>query len=135
MTKNDLKTGMLVEFNSGKTALVLKDSFNTLYYGNINTILSTFEGFMILDNYSQDLINGYLSNNWTINKVYDNNSRTDPNNMLSLSSKGRKLLWERKPIETIEIAGQKYNKKEFENAVKDLKPIKFIIIYLMLKKN
>ena len=123
MTKSDLKTGMWVKTRNSLWMIVVIDN----------------EPYMIKSKGWQDIQNFPCAvpgqKEWDILAVYDyytpdyNNKAgslqydvfkdrvEDPNN------KYFKKIWEA-PRETIKIGNIIYDKQEFENAVKDLKPIK-----------
>jgi hypothetical protein len=111
MKKSDLKTGMLLECRNGITYLVINDyAINKNQYFDLKSQeydLTDSNPYFDIMRVSKvltgaDLIPEY----WTREVIMEN------------------LLWERKPIETIKIAGQEFNKQEVEKALKDLKPIK-----------
>jgi len=112
MKKSDLKTGMLIQIQNGRVYLVVDEfaisNSNTWFELNSNKEDLTYSNpDFNINKVSRILINYKLMPKYWTEETLNNN-----------------LLWERSTIETIEIAGQKFNKEEVENALKDLKPIK-----------
>jgi hypothetical protein len=111
MTKSDLKTGMLFQCRNSDIYLVMNDyAISTSKYFRLKTqnedLTDANPNFdiMIVSNVltGADL----MPINWNEQIIAEN------------------LLWERdKSKETIEIGGITYDKSEFEQAVKNLKPI------------
>jgi hypothetical protein len=114
MTKSDLKTGMLVQTRDGDIGLVIK-KLDIIIFKRDYMNISDYKEDLSIDTSSAQIlkISEQLCNddltvyNWTEETV-DNC-----------------LLWERKeqPKETIKIGEVTYDKLEFEQAVKNLKPI------------
>ena len=111
MVKSDLKTGMLFECRNGEVFLLVgefginKDEFFDLESQNEN--LTYRDSSFDIVRVSEVLkVNRLLPKYWNKDTITEN------------------LLWEEKPIETIKIGEITYDKSEFENAVKNLKPIK-----------
>ena len=110
MVKSDLKTGMLFQCRNNDVYLVIngyaigKDSYFDLKSQNEDLTDSSpnFDILMVSNILtSSDLI----PENWTEDLIREN------------------LAWEAKPKETIKIGEITYDKSEFEQAVKNLKPI------------
>jgi hypothetical protein len=111
MTRSDLKTGMLFQCRNSDIYLVINDyAISTSKYFDLKTQSKDLTycdpdfDIMIVSNVltGADL----MPINWNEQIIAEN------------------LLWERdKSKETIEIGGITYDKSEFEQAVKNLKPI------------
>lgn len=119
MTKSDLKTGMLVQTRDGDIGLVIK---------KLDVIIFK-TSYMNISNYEEDLVFTYNDNDddADILKVSDQLFNGDLTvEYWDEGTINSNLLWERKEElkETIKIGEAVYDKVEFENAVKDLKPIK-----------
>ena len=115
MTKNDLKSGMLVELGTGESYLV--------YITEKGNFLASYDKWADLADYTKNM---ECSHNITynINKVYEfKGGYSLPLKFITIQNRWE-LIWERSQEETIEIGGIKYSKSEIENRLKDLKPIK-----------
>ena len=113
MNKNDLKTGYNIYFEDGSVGVVLLGTEN----GDI-VASSTDRNDMWfpLGDYDSRL------DAWDDgNKVSQVTCPTGNSYYLKTSS-NETIIWEKKP-ETIKIGDVKYNKAEFEKAVKGLKPV------------
>ena len=123
MVKSDLKTGMLAITRNNKSYLVLVERFNTKMGGYVGLMFCEIGGYSQEHYYNKDLTST-VDGKWDIMEIYESNSLTNPSNMLDLSIKDRKRLWKRtEQKETIKIGEITYDKSEFEQAVKNLKPI------------
>ena len=123
MTKSDLKTGMWAKTRDALWMIVVIDNEPYLIkskgWQDIQSFPNTIKGekewdiLAVYDYYTPDYNNkaGSLQYDVFKNQVEDPNSRYF------------KKIWEA-PRETIKIGDITYDKQEFENAVKDLKPIK-----------
>lgn len=118
MTKSDLKTGMLVQTRDGDIGLVIKKLdiiiFRTTY--------------MNISDYEEDLF-ADITNDADADILKVSDQLFDRDLIVEYWDEGTinsNLLWERKEEskETIKIGEAVYDKVEFENAVKNLKPIK-----------
>lgn len=118
MTKSELKTGMLVQTRDGDIGLVIK-KLDVIIFKTTYMNISDCEEDLVFTNDNDDdadilkvsdqLFNGDLTvDSWDEGTINSN------------------LLWERKEEskETIKIGEVVYDKAEFEEAVKNLKPIK-----------
>lgn len=108
MKKSDLKTGMLVEVESLGIALIMNNVL--LFLDGGWDAVSDIDSNLVLNSYKITRISDILEGKDL--RLTDFKEKMDTY-----------LLWERGPIETIEIAGKKFDKNEVENALKDLKPI------------
>ena len=52
MTKDDLKTGMVVEISDGSKFMVIKGDFNTTVYGKQSLMFISHNGYAIGDSYN-----------------------------------------------------------------------------------
>lgn len=123
MVKSDLKTGMWVKTIDKLWMIVVIDNepymITPKSWQDILSFPNTIKGekewdiLAVYDYYTPDYNNkaGSLQYDVFKNQVEDPNSRYF------------KKIWE-VPRETIKIGEITYDKQEFENAVKDLKPIK-----------
>jgi hypothetical protein len=113
MKKTDLKTGMIVQERSGDVGLVVNGtiiwksgSFSTIYEYRLDLMYSDVSSMDIIKvSCVQHGINLVLSG-WV--NVIENE---------------RKILWKRDKSETVKIGDYEYDKKEFEEATKHLKPV------------
>lgn len=108
-TKDDLKTGMLIQDNRGSVMCVINDCLyghdhqNHLFHYNEKMVSS----YHRIDKVSKVLRGHCLRpENWNEETLNEH------------------LLWERKPKETIKIGNYTYDKDEVEERLSDLKPIK-----------
>ena len=123
MTKSDLKTGMWVKTRDNLWMIVVIDNEPYMIRPNgwqdISSFPNTIKGqkewdiLAVYDYYTPDYNNKAGSLQYDIFKA----KVEDPN------SRYFKKIWEVQR-ETIKIGDITYDKQEFENAVKDLKPIK-----------
>jgi hypothetical protein len=113
MTKNDLKTGMLVQTRDGDVGLVLRE-LNTIIFKEAYLSFSDFEEDLTFELRSCD------ANIIRVTNVLEEEALTV--DMWKESNVKSNLLWE-KEFETIKIGENTYNKAEFEEAVKNLKTI------------
>ena len=116
MTKSDLKTGMLVQTRDGDIGLVIKKLDVIIFKSDYMNISDYEEDLLITPHSDADIlkVSDQLFGDDLIVEYWDEGAINSS------------LLWERKeePKETIKIGEAIYDKVEFENAVKDLKPIK-----------
>ena len=123
MTKSDLKTGMWVKTIDCLWMIVVIDNESYMIkpkgWQNIESFPNTVRGnslwdiLAVYDYYTPDYTNKAGSLQYDIFK----DQVEDPN------SRYFKKIWEA-PRETVKIGDITYDKREFENAVKNLKPIK-----------
>ena len=111
--KSDLETGMLAETGNGNIYLV------------VNSDLVRKKGYMSLSHYNNNLKLSDEGEDYDIVKV----SKVLGGVFLrpefwTKKTLSKNLLWEREPVETIEIGGIKYNKEEVKNSLKNLKPVR-----------
>ena len=93
MTKDDLKSGMIVVLRDGTKMMVLTDCY-TAYHGNQQFCLIDAGGFMNSDEYNNDLLDEDGSVDYDIMKVYCNSINSYTYNMNQLDEST--LLWDRK---------------------------------------
>ena len=113
MTKSDLKTGMLIECRNGDVYLIVGEF-----------VISNNNQWFELWSHEEDLT--YIDHDFDIVRVSEvlEEKELAPK-YWTKETITNNLLWERPTIkETIKIGNITYDKQEFENAVKDLKPIK-----------
>ena len=115
MKKSDLKTGMLIERNNG-------DLFQVFLDTPLGNIYINGEGiYGKLDYINENMCWRGLEKVKYVVKVY---SPKYCHSFLSFDLDQFKLIWIKEPKETIQIGEITYDKAEFEEAVKNLKPIK-----------
>lgn len=97
-TKDDLRTGMVVEYACGEKALVLVGEFETDLYGKQNVMFIELAGFMHGSSYNSDLFDedeDRESDDYTIVKIYKPCVH-GLDDMLRHCNE-QTLIWERKP--------------------------------------
>lgn len=100
-TKDDLKTGMIVEYKSGEKRLVIRDGIDILTSGD--------DGWTSLDNYNETLES--CSGTTTIVKVYEGYTTDKAGTVDSKLNYPGDLIWERpaKVELTLEQIAEKFN--------------------------
>lgn len=112
-TKDDLKTGMVVEYRNGIKHIVVKDE---------GIIIAT-QGFDKISSFRDDLSDICDIRKYDIVKVYG-----QPNNKadyINLDAE-RKLIWQREETEelTMEVGGKQYHLLDIEKALNGLEPVR-----------
>ena len=87
-TKNDLKTGMVVECKNGFRYMVITETVDTPG-GVANGILISANGWMPLSEYNNDL--GYDYSSFSIEKVY----KSDIYGLTAMLKDANEIIWER----------------------------------------
>ena len=87
-TKNDLKTGMVVECKNGFRYMVITETVDTPA-GLANGILISANGWMPLSEYNNDL--GYDYSSFSIEKVY----KSDIYGLTAMLKDANEIIWER----------------------------------------
>lgn len=102
MEKSDLKTGWRAETRNCGMFIVMIGSFNLQRYGTGANLLCNRGGFMVVNDYENDLL--FKSDSgYDIIKIYDSPSNTNPSLMLNPDTKGS-LLWERKEAKKMTVS-------------------------------
>jgi hypothetical protein len=121
MKKSDLKTGMWVETKEGKRYIIVVESNEPcMIYPSGHQPIAQFPKAVPDDSYF-DIVKvwKYVGNSHIGSSFqYDNWV-----NQIDFENSIFELIWENNLKETIKIGDNIYNKAEFEDAVKDLKPI------------
>ena len=93
MTKDQLKTGYVVQRRNGSYSLVMKDSFEGDTFVNVDNDFC----LMCFDDYTSDLLYNKSETQWDIMKVFTVDTLTDIlRYLVSKQYDKLTLLWERK---------------------------------------
>ena len=116
MKKSELRTGMLIGFKDESIRMVL---LNTPYGDICKGLYDT--SYLTIEESDPENLSDWQWGSGGVSKVYS--PRSKESRLFTEGLRNYELIWENKPVETIKIGNNTYNKQEFENAVRNLKPL------------